>query len=1568
MKSFGRLFSRSRKYSSKTARQARRPRRLRSETLERRQLLAGDILAHHNYLVSQDVNRDFEINPTDALTVINAMNRYGSGSTDRLPLGEGSSYVDVNADDQLTPIDALQVINALNRGEGVGELLELRLDVREHFNTAVDPNDPGNPPIDPSLLPAGSRELTVSVGDIVDLEISYEDQRGGLTSDDIGAFTIFADLLTTTPGVTFSDYVEPVLTETQDLIFSSDLAQAEGGNLLVSLEGSSEPPISIPASSLQTESPVELISGALRTAGFTETAEDGVTELDQFQVRQLPSSGDADAPFEFRIRFLGDALANTQIPNIVVDVSGVTSTAPGFDLTFDLIEIPAVNPDGSVNSNALPFNINTFSRTYFGPRGVNSRFYNLSNGGDFTSDGFDEVGGVGQVLTNGIDPLPEPFDAFSLPVRFVQPIDNFVIQLDPPDTSAAAITLYPGNDGDILGPDQIEIDTTDDPISAEDDRFGLVVFNAVEGPVVASPGSITLNEDLDPPGGNSIDLLPLVEDIEDPNATLTITSVSDGTIGTVSLNGSVATYVPAEDANGPDSFTYTATNGTDSATGTISVAVNPINDPPAAGDDTLNGTQDIVRLIQPSELLGNDNGGPADEDQTLTITSVSPLAGTDPTLGSVVLNNDGTVSYTPPAGFFGTDRFQYTVEDSGGLTDTAVVTIEIAEVNTPPVVNDDTLTTPEDTPLTFTEADLLANDTDNGVINLVSLDENLDPATEGTITDQGDGSFTYAPPENVFGTGLASFTYTVSDGEFQETATVTVDVTPVNDPPVATDDSLTADELTTNTLDVLANDNAGPGDLDQTLTITAINTTGTSGTASIINNGQNISFTPAGLAPDTTSLSYTIEDSEGLSATATVNISVVPAIRPRAVGDSDTAAEDSGVINLDVLANDLPNLGEEATLETVSSPLEGDAIVAINDGGTPGDKTDDTIDVAPADDFFGPISFTYAISDTAGVVNDPAVATATVTINITPVNDPPEFVPDPLVTTPEDTPRTIDGNGLLANDNVGADNETDQSLAITGVTATSDQGGTVSLDGSDLIYTPPLNYNGPDQITYTIADGDGPAAETTTGTLNLSVTPVNDPPTPGAPSLSGTEDTQQTLPESQLLNGSLAGPTTGTPEAGQTLSVTGLVSATSEAGGTLSLDNDGNVTYNPPQDFNGDDSFVISISDDGMPVASANVTVSLDIAAVNDPPVAQDDSLVAFQNVVATFTQSQLTANDVPGPDNESDQTLKVLAVNALPGPGIQSVSLNSDGTIRFEPVTDFEGNAQFEYTVSDGELTTTAIATVEVQKFQPSRIAGSVFFDNIESLVNPVRNGVQDLGEAGLSGVTVTVSSGAADNVTGVAIARSTLTEVDGGFAFDNLPPGQFTVNLDVPPMVMDGPDFAGTQGDADAVANQFTLGIPQPGGVQAVDYRFTMLGLMGAASETGTILAIDYLNENPDTAADSDFGRQGGSAALNPDGSMSFFKGREGLDDARFIEVALNGDQDEALLSYIDKATGVVRTARLDANQFLVVPDGNGGAVVRVFGGLEDFDFADSPEQLLEQEFGNYRDAIDQIMGGQG
>jgi hypothetical protein len=315
------------------------------------------------------------------------------------------------------------------------------------------------------------------------------------------------------------------------------------------------------------------------------------------------------------------------------------------------------------------------------------------------------------------------------------------------------------------------------------------------------------------------------------------------------------------------------------------------NEDPDAVDDTATTTEDESVTIS---LLDNDSDPDGD---TLTI-----ISGTNPSNGTLTDNGNGNVTYTPDAGFTGTDTFTYTISDGNGGTDTATVTVNVQDgggENTVDAV-DDSYTIDEDTTLIV---DLTANDSDpeGDDFQITSVGA----AANGTATLNGDGTVTYKPNDDFNGTD--TFTYTITDDQgATDTATVTINVGPVDDDPDAENDVTLTDEGVAVDIDVLANDSDPDGD-----TLTVIDYAQPTNGAVTDGPGGTLTYTPADDFTGTDTFTYTISDGNGGTDTATVTVVVGDVDDNTVDAVDDTATTTAGnAVPITVLANDTDPEGD----------------------------------------------------------------------------------------------------------------------------------------------------------------------------------------------------------------------------------------------------------------------------------------------------------------------------------------------------------------------------------------------------------------------------------------------------------------------------------------------------------------------------------------------------------------------------------------------------------------------------------------------------------------------------------
>jgi hypothetical protein len=507
--------------------------------------------------------------------------------------------------------------------------------------------------------------------------------------------------------------------------------------------------------------------------------------------------------------------------------------------------------------------------------------------------------------------------------------------------------------------------------------------------------------------------------------------------GTVGYDNGLLVYTPPPYFTGIDTFTYIVRDlAGDQDSATVTVTVQFINDPPSANADAFTTNEDQSVVITPA---GNDHDP---ENQALRIIAV-----TQGVKGTVAIQDAdlGYVSYTPQPNAFGSDSFTYTIRDPQGATGTATVSVTINPLQDPPVAANDSATTAEDT---ATTVNVLANDSDidGDSLSVTAVTQ----GTNGSVTF-GAASATYTPNANF--NGSDSFTYSIGDGNGgTATATVSVNVTVVNDNPTAGNDSAGTDEDATVAINVLTNDSDLDGD---TLSITAV-TQGIKG--SVTFTAGSVAYTPAANANESDSFTYTVSDGNGGTATATVAITITAVNdAPDAVNDAAGTNEDAAV-TISVLANDADVDGEAVVLTVVTQGTRGS--VAQNGNGT--------VTYTPNPNSFGADAFTYTVRDAAGLTD-----TATVAVNVAPINDPPDAIDD-SATTNEGGNVAI---AVLAND---TDLEGD-ALSITSVSTPAH--GTATINGNTITYTPSPTYSGTDSFTYTMSDG--PATDNATVTIQI---------------------------------------------------------------------------------------------------------------------------------------------------------------------------------------------------------------------------------------------------------------------------------------------------------------------------------------------------------------------------------------------------------------------------------------------------------------------------------------------------
>ncbi|MDH3387641.1 MAG: retention module-containing protein, partial [Gammaproteobacteria bacterium] len=529
----------------------------------------------------------------------------------------------------------------------------------------------------------------------------------------------------------------------------------------------------------------------------------------------------------------------------------------------------------------------------------------------------------------------------------------------------------------------------------------------------------------------AIDVTGTVGGDAGPGDSVTFTINGNPYFGIVAADNTFTVTVSGSDLAAQTSFVATV-NGIDVAGNPFSASTasthtynsTPPNSAPVAVDDAVTAMEDTP-FNSVIELDANDTDLDGD--------TLSVVAGTFGTAqgGSITIAADGSYTYTPAANFNGVDTVDYTVTD-GSLTDVGTLTINVTAVNDAPVAVDDSVTATEDTPFSST-VDLDFNDTDLDGDSLSVVAGTFATAQGGSITIAADGSYTYTPAANF--NGVDTVDYTVTDGSLTDVGTLTINVTAVNDAPVAVDDSVTATEDTpfNSVIELDANDT----DLDGDALSVVAGTFGTAQGGSITIAADGIyTYTPAANFNGVDTVDYTVTDGSLTDVgTLTINVTAVNDA-PVAVDDAVTATEDtpfSSTVDLDFNDTDLDGDALSVVAGTFATAQGGSITIAA----------DGSYTYTPAANFNGTDTVDYTVTD--GSLTD----IGTLTINVTAVNDAPVAVDD-AVTATEDTPF----NSVIELDANDTDLDGDTLSVVAGTFATA-QGGsiTIAADGS-YTYTP----------------------------------------------------------------------------------------------------------------------------------------------------------------------------------------------------------------------------------------------------------------------------------------------------------------------------------------------------------------------------------------------------------------------------------------------------------------------------------------------------------------------------------
>ncbi|HCE4674542.1 TPA: tandem-95 repeat protein, partial [Vibrio parahaemolyticus] len=655
---------------------------------------------------------------------------------------------------------------------------------------------------------------------------------------------------------------------------------------------------------------------------------------------------------------------------------------------------------------------------------------------------------------------------------------------------------------------------------------------------------------------------------------------------------------------------------------TVNFTVAPVADIVADKATVVEDTPTIIKV------LGNDT---FEGDGKV----VSLDTNNGPANGTVSVNPDGSVTYTPNDNYVGKDTFTYVVT-SGGVSESTAVEVNVTPVNDAPVAKDDIATTQEDTAVTI---DVLPNDTDVDGDKL-SIQSASVPEAQGKV-EIVDGKLVFTPAENF--NGHAEIIYTVTDGELTDEAKVTVTVNPVNDAPTIKVDaveSITEDAVNTDT--VVA-----------TLTVRDTDTPEDQLTVSLENNsngyfvlvGNEVKLTQAGVDA--------VNNDELNLKDLTISASVSDGVNPTA-NDSDSL-----VVNR---VNDAPTIKVDAVESITEDAVSTDTVVAtltVRDTDTPEDQltvslennsngyfvlvgnevklTQAGVDAVNNDELnLKDLAISASVSDG---VNPTASDSDSLVVNR--VNDAPTVenaIADQVLSEDFDA-YTIDLNEVFK--------DSDSSLEFS---VSGNSNVLVSIENGIVTISPTADWNGSEILTFKATD---PSGESISQTVNFTVAPVADIV---ADKATVVEDTPTII--KVLGNDTFEGD-------GKVVS---LDANNGPANGTVSVNPDGSVTYTPNDNYVGKDTFTYVVTSGGV---SESTTVEVNVTPVNDAPVAKDD-------IATTQEDTAVTIDVLP---NDTDIDGDTLRIDSASVPSDQGTVEIVDGKLVFTPAENFNGDAEIIYT-----------------------------------------------------------------------------------------------------------------------------------------------------------------------------------------------------------------------------------------------------------------------------------------------
>ncbi len=779
--------------------------------------------------------------------------------------------------------------------------------------------------------------------------------------------------------------------------------------------------------------------------------------------------------------------------------------------------------------------------------------------------------------------------------------------------------------------------------------------------------------------------------------------------GTLSGTAPNLVYTPNANYNGTDAFVFRAFSGTKgSNNATVNLTIKAVNDAPIASAQSVTTNEDTTKSLI---LSATDVDGDTLSYAVVASPSHGTLSGTAPNL-----------IYTPNANYNGSDSFTFKANDGTVDSNVATVSLTIVAVHDPAVALPQSVQLPEDTTKAIT---LTATNVDGDPLWFGVLK----PPTHGTLSGTAP-NLVYTPNANYNGPDSFLFGANSVYDSLVSPATVSLTVTPVNDAPVSSTQSVNLDEDTSKNITLAATDVDGDA-LSFSVVTQPVNGT-------LIGTAPNVVYTPNANFNGADSFSFKANDGNLDSNISTVSITVNP-VNDAPIANNQSVAVDEdlgGLITLTASDIDSPVL----RYSIVSNPSHG--VVSITSGSP-------NISYKPNAYYYGPDSFTFKANDGSLDSN-----TATVSITVRHVNHAPSAISQTL-SIKQDTSLPV----ILSATDVDND-------PLTYVVTAQPSHGTLSGTAPNLVYTPVAHYTGADNFSFTANDGQ---ATSLAALVVINITRVNHP-------VVAVPDSKTVLQDSDWAPISVLSNDQDIDGIG--FSLWGISSATSQQGGSVRMNSDNTVSYKPAPGFSGTDTFSYTIQDNYGLRSTALVTVT--VTHVNHAPVSSTQSVSTNQDTAKNIT---LSASDVDG---------DALTYSVVTAPVHGTLSGTAPNLV-YTPSAGYTGQDSFTFKANDGKLdSNTAIVNITVVPVNHAPVASSQSVTTTQNTAKSITLVATDVDGNNLTYAVVTQPTNGTLSGTGATLIYTPCSGFSGSDSFTfkandgSLNSNVATISINVTPVVV--------------------------------------------------------------------------------------------------------------------------------------------------------------------------------------